>query len=742
MQALYGTMNSEMSKWLPLPAYNPDARLYGIYQDSRSTTPISVNSEGYFETSLQVKSTDSNISFEIVTGDSACYPVEGVSTSDIATSEEGTTELISCPEQVITLPGFFMIFAVRGEPAINLKDSGLTFTLNDPSVGWVTEPFYLKCHGTRNYNIAYGIFLAKPGLTTPASTTITAQTATGLVLNIFTEVVKSCASISGHVGGAGVIPTAGFVYSIGFDSFSCLDEAGNYRLDKVFRGHFRKIVAVYWLQENGVLIKHREESAIDFFDSDLTGFDLPAGVLPTPTMRPPGDPFYDNQVEIVINYFEQLSEELNSKPQAIQQVIDWLNGNLSSGPSIPEGILKAYINEYKDTTIMIEFEDGNIVRLMTDYMPFPNYEEADAMMNSLEIKNKNNIFKKTSPALMTTSDVTTFKPEKILMLDPICGWQYWFSVYTNFFGGMPSHLQIAEFLKNNDYYKDKVKIKLTGIDDILFDFSNIDSRRIVPCHINPSGSMEDIVTPWDYDTMNEYGFVYINTHGSPDSLAACVYLDDHPEIIRWEREKQYGIHNFWDYGYQPIDFWALAPPLCYNFNPPLKTTGWVKTISLNKNFFRGKYSVSPPQNGIIYVVACEADQFSTTFNGTGVVYLGNSQCPCPMWTEPYTYYFFKFMLEGYSPYVTEPAAYIRGYFGPFPPGSPPFDSYKPMHLQEAHNALKDYFKVNPDPGDYSIWPFSQFTANFTCTDASVELYYPPSTDIYFPGGVEITVQEE
>ncbi len=257
MQSLYGTMSSEMGKWIPLPAYSPDARLYGIYQDSKSGSPIPVNSDGYFETTVQVKSTDANISFEVVTGDSACYPVEGVSTSDIATSEEGATELISCPEQIITLPGWFMIFAVRGEPEANLKDSGLAFTLNDPSVGWVTAPFYLKCGGVWNYNVAYGIFLAKPGLSTPVSTTITAQTVTGLSLNIFTEVVKSCASVSGHVGGAGVIPEFGFVYSLGFDAFSCLDEAGNYKLNAVFKGHFRNVTAVYWIQENGVLVKHR-----------------------------------------------------------------------------------------------------------------------------------------------------------------------------------------------------------------------------------------------------------------------------------------------------------------------------------------------------------------------------------------------------------------------------------------------------------------------------------------------------
>jgi len=235
--------------------------------------------------------------------------VEGVSPSDITTSEETAAELISCPEQIITLPGWFVIFAVRGKSAVNLKDSGLTFTLNDSSVGWVTDPFYLKCMGAWNYNIAYGIFLAKPALSTPVSTTIIAQTTTGLSVNIFTEVVKNCASVSGHVGGAGVIPAAGFVYSIGFDSFSCLDGAGNYKLDRVFRGHFRNVVAVYWLMENGVLTKHREERTIDFFDGDLTGFDLPAGVLPTPTVRPPGDPFYDIQVTTVLDYYAGLKEQ-------------------------------------------------------------------------------------------------------------------------------------------------------------------------------------------------------------------------------------------------------------------------------------------------------------------------------------------------------------------------------------------------------------------------------------------------
>jgi len=755
MQVLYGTMDSEMTKWLPLPAYNPEACLYGIYQDSKSSSPISVNSDGYFETSVQVKTTDANISFEVVTGDSECYPVDGVSPSDITTSEETATELISCPEQIITLPGWFVIFAVRGEPAVNLKDSGLTFTLNDSSVGWVTAPFYLKCMGAWNYNIAYGIFLAKPGLSTPMSTTITAQTVTSLSINIFTEVVKSCASISGHVGGAGVIPAAGFVYSIGFDAFSCLDEAGNYKLNKVFRGHFRNVVAVYWLQENGVFTKHREERTIDFFDGDLSGFDLPAGVLPTPTVRPADDPFYDNQVVKVLYYLDKWTDDSGDRAQARQQVVEWINGDLSSAPDIPEGMAEAYINEYDDTIIEIVFEDGWTISISTELMPVPDRELADALLADFpETKINGNMAEKTPSRPLVASGATTFKPDKILMLDSITGWQYWFSAWESH--NLVSHRKIGDFLENDAYYKDRSKVKLTGLSDFILDVDaavttpfpespSVDANTpYIPCRVNPAGSGDNIVTPWDYgnlvgepDTMADYGFVHIQTHGSRDSITACLYLEDDPRILGWVNKHNTLTGNIWTTNYMWIDLRGVD---CHDPLHDIPDTAYVKTISLKRAFFTQLYAQNPPpQNGVIFLIACEANEFSSAFQSSGLTVVCNSGCPCPMWDAPYSYFFMDFMIHGYWPMTCEPGLSIRGAtIGPVLS----VDPYTPMHVEEAFDTLRYKFNASPDPGDYTYWPWSEFAKGWHWNDCEMQMLYPSSDDIYFPGGVEVIVSEE
>jgi len=411
-------------------------------------------------------------------------------------------------------------------------------------VGWVTEPFYLKCMGAWNYNIAYGIFLAKPGLSTPVSTTITAQTSSGISLNIFTEVVKSCASLSGHVGGAGVIPEFGFVYSLGFDAFSCLDESGNYKLNKVFRGHFRNVTAVYWIQENGVLTKHREERVINFFDGDMVNFDLPEGIQPTPTIRPAEDPFYFNQLATVTHFFGVWREEFGAE-SARQKIVEWINGNVPSSLPVPEGIVKAYISEDEDTKIMIEFEDGMVIGIMTELLEISERptENEQSFLNE-----ESNGYRKIQTNSIESSAATTFKPEKILILAPFA--------FESWYGSWWGHKTVFEDtvyeLNNNynGYYKPMLKSVVTTSDTFLIDLNDnytnqdlqtylgINAQPALPvlkCKLNPGGNLYNIVTPWDfgslyssaqitlpgdYSPMTDYGMIYIDTHGDSAGVTA------------------------------------------------------------------------------------------------------------------------------------------------------------------------------------------------------------------------------
>ena len=404
MQELFNKLSAELSGWQSLSAIN-GAQLFTVYQDSRSENPLTVGEDGYFEGSVMVASTDDLVKFEVVIGEEDCYAVETIASSDMTASEGDSPSLSSCPEIILNFPGFCSLFRVHGN-GINLKEAGLTFTLNASSIGCVTAPIYLRCRGSRKYNVGYGIFYANPGLTTPIDTTITASTTTGLTLSIFTEVIGSSASIRGHVGGAGVVPVFGFVYSFGCHAFDCLNEAGDYHLSSVFQGHNRKVVAIYWLvQPDGRWKKYREERTVGFFGGDLSGFDLPETVVD----RLPTDPYYDRiSLKIAKQKWEwrgDLGEEL-----AAQKTVDWINGLVPEKPlpaEIAEAIATAELDEYERGRIWLKFKDGMSVTIAGQ-----GHWEED--ISSMDTKIYNNL---SSPPV-SAGEADTVGTCNILMIHP------------------------------------------------------------------------------------------------------------------------------------------------------------------------------------------------------------------------------------------------------------------------------------------------------------------------------------
>jgi len=116
-----------------------------------------------------------------------------------------------------------------------------------------------------------------------------------------------------------------------------------------------------------------------------------AQVQGRPTMRPAKDPFYDHQVVALLSEFEKWKKELGTE-DAIQRTIDWINGELPSGPPIPEGITKAYTEPYCGTSlIVIEFRDGMVISIETEAIDLDSeYEEIEE--NSFKkILTKNNL---------------------------------------------------------------------------------------------------------------------------------------------------------------------------------------------------------------------------------------------------------------------------------------------------------------------------------------------------------------
>jgi len=198
VQELYAQLNKTLSESKPLPEYNAQAQLCSAYDDAS----IPVGSDGHFDNTVLTGASDSNVKLEVALGEDNYAEVETIASSDsIISSSDATSAAVlkSCPEKIFAFPGEIIIFKVYAEPGINLKSAGLKFTLNNPSIGCITQPVYLCLFGSHKYQVAYGCVYIKPGLDTPVDTTITAKLNSGQSMSIFLEVIKKTVSVSGTV---------------------------------------------------------------------------------------------------------------------------------------------------------------------------------------------------------------------------------------------------------------------------------------------------------------------------------------------------------------------------------------------------------------------------------------------------------------------------------------------------------------------------------------------------------------
>ena len=136
-------------------------------------------------------------------------------------------------------------------------------------------------------------------------------------------------------------------------------------MQKVFRGHERAVIAVWWTSENGQKIRHREEKVIDFLNVDMTGFNFGVPPTPTPTLTPtaipslppPTDPYYEQIVSKVIEQKLKWQEELGVE-QGVQKTVDWINGSVPE-KSLPEeiipGTVLAAVSKYDAKKMKVYF---------------------------------------------------------------------------------------------------------------------------------------------------------------------------------------------------------------------------------------------------------------------------------------------------------------------------------------------------------------------------------------------------
>ena len=156
-----------------------------------------------------------------------------------------------------------------------------------------------------------------------------------------------------------------------------------YTLPKIFRGHGRSVIAIWWTTENGQKIRHREEKIIDFFNSDVTGFNFGVPPTPTPTITPTEVPtprthmFYSQQTLNALPQFFIWEKEVGTV-EAAQKTVNWLNG-VEGGPPIPEGIVGADM-EYDfvySPSIYVYFDDGKSYCFYTGYEYMGSFSDSN-----------------------------------------------------------------------------------------------------------------------------------------------------------------------------------------------------------------------------------------------------------------------------------------------------------------------------------------------------------------------------
>jgi len=688
MKELSDKLSATLNQSQALPE---TAKVFTKYQDALNEAPIPVNNGGYISGQAVVGDTDTNVQLEVSLDGDHYIDAETIIPSNNLTSSDATgATLKSCPEKVFVLPGEVIIIQITSTTGINLKEAGLTFSIKNSNLGCITsKPIFLEICGKKKYEKAYCLFYAKKNLTTPIDTVITAKTSNGLQLDIFTEIIKSSSSISGKVFTTGGKPLIkGYVKSIGPKAFCKLDSSGNYTLPRVFCGHFRKIIATYWIEDNnGKKIRHREEKIIDFFGSDLTNFNFGEELLtPTPTSTPtatptfplPPDPFYDNITNKILEQKVEWQEELG-RDQGRQKTAEWLKGNVPDFP-LPQEITDAIdisqttmLNSY---TIYYSFKSGHSVYII-EWLSAPIDPNVPSERRTYGQPSTQII---SSNDMVALGDPVTVKNNKVLMLGPLAfddrthikklydktNTNSIRSVFVNkgfdvTCKGIMNYTlsQLALFpepVTPNDNDPEKAQIK----------FSNPKLEpgkkqyNLCQCNIiRQTDPNDNPVMPKDFENVKDYGVIFVEAHGivgiTPETnrslsiIEACPkYIDPATGEVDSELKDWCDNHpNEWDEAIVDLGIFYTEK------ENPITLTGnlyQIPIIGLRPAFFAKNWNC---QGSLVMINACYSWDFynlNTQPFRNAQVYIGAAGKERYLYLGEFSYNFFCSML-GIGPYT-------------------------------------------------------------------------------------------
>jgi len=804
VQELYAQLNKTLSESKPLPEYNAQAQLCSAYDD----TSIPVGSDGHFDNTVLTGATDSNVKLEVALGEDSYTEVETLPSSGSINSSDttGAAVLKSCPEKIFAFPGEIIIFKVYSEPGINLKSAGLKFTLNNSSIGCITQPVYLCLFGAHKYQVAYGCVYIKHGLDTPVDTTITAKLNSGQSMSIFLEVIKKTASISGTVYTGGSPLVKGYVKSLGPKACCKIDASGQYSLPKVFRGHSRSVIATWWTSENGQKVRHREEKVIDFFNTDMAGFNFGVPPTPTPTATPIPitDTFcFDTSVNIMMQ--RDIWAQGSDITQAIQKTVQWLNGNVQNYPP-PQGVASADVDEYDPTIIWINFTDGKSRSI--HYYPIIVDNTSDSQ-DSVP-KEFNKVYYSN-----LSNKATTVGSAKVKILAPF-GWQdtnsrsvenaIWKQLKDAGYDEIGSVCKVtgnddikkhfanelteAKYitdkaltdiandneLKLNKAQKDTLKNLLQtqekfdtkedllnkgllhGTPGALFSDEEVDkiwnymknySYCKMTCSINYNKpGTPNIIRPEDFQDLANYGIIYIATHGSPTGInLGPKYYKENGELDE--------VLKAWLDGYTEGKYfgdWNTCYVTVIDSASPYykdKIPGVLEACELHASVFDGDFSKS-----LVYINACNSYNFikqpGNPFSGAKA-YLGYDRFAGNNWARNISYYFFLYMIDGYE----KPIMIFAEPNSPVPEANSisdpsPLPSSNPMSVRQAIEAFSKVIynttgkSANPDPHNYFDTNKYPNKEVQQAQGCTLTAGYntDPNEEIYFPVPVTITVEKK
>jgi len=437
-------------------------------------------------------------------------------------------------------------------------------------------------------------------------------------------------------------------------------------------------------------------------------------------VRHPLDPYYDRIIDKVYEQKCKWEEELGPE-QGVKKTVNWLNKEVTIPPlpsEIAVAIAGAKVDDYNPKEMWVVFADKNelIYHLygeIPDFIPLPpdtsiskNYNTSQPSIDKFTSIDSLDSLDKVPVETVKNTNIVILEPFRWQRADPM--WNMDRSVSSYLIKQLSSShdmkcKRLAEYayLSNDVYHYDNPNAEFRM-------YVDKDLGKIYPEIVKE----ENIIRPADYEYIDEFGVIYIGTHGARYDMIACpIYykkasgtlpvanpfnLEHDKEISEWIQEME-------------LLEWETDEHY-YTINAVLFNGCLIHCIGLTREFFnRQNFSDS-----LVFVEACNSWNFhlarpEVTFpppydytlppaEGAfhdAKVYLGFTKITDLQWGREISYAYFRYLMTGFDMDFTP----LMDWDEPEIPDPLPEDGV-PMSVKYAHSILEE-LTINPDPQNHS-----------------------------------------